>query len=442
VAEITGTRVVAADVLRAVSRGRRLDLALGSASADLSSRDRRWVQEASYGTVRLRGRLDFLLDGHLARGLDSLPPPVLDLLRLGAYQLLFMDGVPAYAAISQTVEQIRGVSGSGGARLANGVLRNLGREGADLFRFPRFEEDPGGFLTSWGSHPRWMIDRWLRQWSPEEVRRLVEWNNKPPPLYFRPLGPTLDEARASLAGMGLEVVEAGPGIPCLQLPDGTNPARILDSVSGIVQDPGAALVTTYARFPRGQTVADLCAAPGGKALALASGGAYVLAADRSARRLRLLDENRRRVGVRMELVAALAQAPPFREVPNLLLDVPCTGTGTLRRHPDARWRLEEGMVGRLAELQRSMLEAGSRLLTDGGVLVYSTCSLEPEENREQVETFLSDHPEFRIEEPEEEGHDGILWGSSEYLDDLRLLTVVPQTAGFDGAFAARMVKRT
>lgn len=146
--------------------------------------------------------------------------------------------------------------------------------------------------------------------------------------------------------------------------------------------------------------------------------------------------------MRMELVAALAQAPPFREVPNLLLDVPCTGTGTLRRHPDARWRLEEGMVGRLAELQRSMLEAGSRLLTDGGVLVYSTCSLEPEENREQVETFLSDHPEFRIEEPEEEGHDGILWGSSEYLDDLRLLTVVPQTAGFDGAFAARMVKRT
>ncbi len=121
------------------------------------------------------------------------------------------------------------------------------------------------------------------------------------------------------------------GVPCLQLDHGTNPAQILEVVPGIIQDPGAALVTVYADVPPGGMVGDLCAAPGGKTLAMAAGGAYVLAADRSLSRLRLLRENLARVGGRVHLVAALAQAPPFREVPFLLLDVPCSGTGNLTK---------------------------------------------------------------------------------------------------------------
>ena len=430
--EVTEGRKAAAAILRAVSRGRRLDLALDEAVAGLPDRDRRWVQEASYGTVRLRGRLDHLLDLHLRSGISSLSALVLDLFRLGAYQILYMDGVPAYASISQTVDQVRAVAGDGGSRLANGVLRSLEREGGEISRFPPFLSDPESHLSTWGSHPNWMIRRWLRHWSPEEVSQLVDWNNAPAPLYFRALNCTAEEARGLLSDGGWESHEVGSGIPCVRLDHGTNPAQILRAVPGIIQDPGAALVGMYADVPSEGMVGDLCAAPGGKALAMAEKGAYVLAADRSPSRLRLLRENLARVGGRVDLVAALAQAPPFRELPSLLLDVPCSGTGTLRRHPDARWRLTLDTVNRLTQVQREILEVGSRLVPEGGFLVYSTCTLEPEENRDQVEAFLSRNPDFSVEES------GIV--HREYLDEEGFLSVIPQTAGFDGAFGARLVR--
>ena len=430
--EITQGRVAAAAILRAVSRGRRLDLAFSETAAELPDRDRRWVQEASYGAVRLQGRLDHLLSLHLRSGLPSLSSLVLDLLRLGAYQLLYMDGVPPYAAISQTVDQVRGVAGEGGSRLANGVLRSLEREGGEISRFPPLHSDPEAHLSTWGSHPSWMVRRWLRRWSPEEVLQLVEWNNAPAPLYLRPLNSTLEEARALLSDQGWDSHAVAPGIPCLRLDRGTNPARILGAVPGIIQDPGAALVTVYADVPPEGLVGDLCAAPGGKTLAMAAGGAYVLAADRSLTRLRLLKENLARIGGRVHLVAALAQAPPFRELPCLLLDVPCSGTGTLRRHPDARWRLTLDTLNRLVRIQRDMLDVGSRLVPKGGLLVYSTCTLEPEENRGQVEAFLSRNPDFSMEES------GTV--PREYLDEQGYLSVIPQAAGFDGAFGARLVR--
>jgi len=422
-----------AAVLRAVSRGRRLDRALEEVAVHLPLRERRWVQEAAYGTVRLRGRLDHLLNLHLRKGLSSLSPLLLDLLRQGAYELLYMDGVPDYAALSQTVAQVRRVGGEGAGRMANGVLRSLQKEGGDVGRFPPFADDPLGHLTTWGSHPEWMVRRWLERWEPEEVRRLVDRHNATPPLYLRPLDLSLADARGALEAGGWACREVGPGVPCLLLEAGTNPAPLLDEIRGIVQDPGAALVTVYADVPAGVVVADLCAAPGGKTLALASRGSYVLAGDASMARLRVLRGNLARVGGQVELVVARAQAPPFREVPFVLLDVPCSGTGTLRRHPDARWRLTLETLMRLVELQEEMLDAGARLVPPGGHLVYSTCALEPEENEDQVEAFLARTPRFTVEET------GRVPG--EYLDEEGRLVVLPQTSGFDGAFAARMVHR-
>lgn len=431
-AGVTEGRRIAALILSAVSRGRRLDLAFGEAVSRLPPRDRRWVQEVTHGAVRLRGRLDYLLDLHLEKGLGSLAPAVLDLLRLGAYQLLFMDGVPPYAAISQTVDQVRAVAGGGGGRMANGVLRSLGREGGGVGRFPAFETDPVGHLSSWGSHPGWLVRRWLRRWSPEEVQSLLVWNNTPPPLYLRPLGMTPGEAADRLSRQGVEVEIPGAGIPCLLVADGTNPARLLEAFPGIVQDPGAALVTVYADPPSDVLVYDLCAAPGGKALALAGDGFYVLAADRSLARSRVLRQNLERAGGHVTLVVADARRPPFSEARFVLLDVPCSGTGTLRRHPDARWRLTPEMLEGLVELQAEILEAGSRLIPPGGHLVYSTCTLEEEENELQVEAFLDRNPEFSLEET------GAVDPS--FLDGRGFLKVLPQEAGFDGAFAARLVK--
>ncbi len=430
--EITPARSAALNTLRAVSRGRRIDLALEEAVGGLPKRERRWVQEASFGTVRLRGRLDHLLNLHLRDGLSSLSPVLLELLRLGAYQILYMEGVPSYAAISQTVDQVKKVAGGGAGRMANGVLRSLEREGGDPSRFPPLDSDPEGHLSAWGSHPTWIVRRWLKRWGPEEVRRLVEWNNHPPQLFFRPVGMGPGPARALLQEKGCESEEVGSGLPCLRLEPGTVPAKILQAVPGFFQDPGAALVTMYADFPPGSVVGDLCAAPGGKALALADGGAYVLAADRSPARLRLLKRNLARIGGRVELVAAMAQCPPFRELPNVLLDVPCAGTGTFRRHPDARWRLTLDTLRELVKVQREIMDAGSRLLPVGGVMVYSTCSLEPEENHRQVEAFLSRSAGFRLH--------GTGKVPGEYLDDEGFLSVLPQRAGFDGAYAARLVR--
>jgi 16S rRNA (cytosine967-C5)-methyltransferase len=398
----------------------------------LGERERRWAQEASYGTIRLRGRLDFLLDLHLTKGLKSVSPLLLDHLRLGAYQLHYMAGVPAYAALSQTVDQVAAVAGKGGARLANGVLRSLQSEGGAQERFPAFETDPLAHLSTWGSHPSWMVRRWLDRWPPEEVRKLVDLNNQPPPLYFRPLGLSLTEAAERLNQGGWACQQAGSGVPCLLVADGTDPARLLEAVPGIVQDPGAALVTEYAQVVPDTLVADLCAAPGGKALALASGGSPVLAADRSWTRLRVMKENVTRVGIDVKLVAADAQAPPFSEVPFVLLDVPCTGTGTLRRHPDARWRLALDTLKELTEVQGRILQAGSRLVPKGGHLVYSTCTLEPEENEEQVADFLKMNPQFTLEST------GAV--EARYLDADGYLRVLPQSSGFDGSFGARMVR--
>jgi 16S rRNA (cytosine967-C5)-methyltransferase len=235
----------------------------------------------------------------------------LDLLRLGAYQLLYMGGVPSYAVVSQTVSQVREVAGAGGGRLANGVLRNLEREGGGQERFPAFETEPSGHLATWGSHPGWLVDRWLTRWDPEEVRELVGWNNRPPPLYVRPLGRSPREAAESLSQSGWTVREAGGGAPCLLVEGGINPAKLLEEIRGIIQDPGAALVTLYSDPPPGCWIADLCAAPGGKALALAETGAYVLAADASTPRLGVLRENLKRVGGSVAMVVARAEQPPL-----------------------------------------------------------------------------------------------------------------------------------
>ena len=314
------------------------------------------------------------------------------------------------------------------------MLRSLLREGAGRERFPDLDTDPEEHLSTWGSHPRWLIRRWLLRWPVDDVVQLVRRNNHPAPLFFRPLGLGLEEARKALSRQGWDAREVGSGVPCLRLENGIDPAKILETVPGVVQDPGAALVTVYADLPRRGLVADLCAAPGGKALALAEGGSYVLAADRSLRRLELVRENASRVGARIHVVAALAQSPPFRELSGILLDVPCSGTGTLRRHPDLRWRLTEETLRTLVEVQRDILDAGAEILARGGVLVYSTCSLEMEENQKQVESFLARWPGFALE-PSGEVYDRFMEGQG-------YLSVTPQAAGFDGAFAARLVRQT
>lgn len=420
--------------MRAVSRGRRIDLAFAEASDRLDPRDRRWVHELVYGAVRLRGRLDHLLDAQLDRGVGSVADDVLDVLRMGAYQVLYMGSVPGYAAVSQTVDQARAVGGKGVAGLVNAVLRSVVRAGDGPERFPDPETRLAEYLSTWGSHPRWLVDRWLARWSAAEVTGLVEANNEVPPLFVRPIGACLERAAERLADQGIVATLEQAGDVCLRVESGHTPAEVLKAIAGVIQDPGSALVTVYAGIEAGATVADLCAAPGGKALSIAEGARYVVAADSSMRRMTLLRSNADRLGNdisgRVGMVVADARRPAIRGADVVLLDVPCSGTGTLRRHPDARWRLNPERMAGLVALQAEILEAASALVPPGGLLVYATCSLEDEENAAQVEAFLGRHPAFTIDPG-----DGVDQGR---LDQQGLLSLLPQVTGFDGAFAARL----
>lgn len=426
-------RRAALQVLRATGRGQRLDRALNDGLPGIPERERAWVHELTYGVMRLRGRLDHVLDHHLHAGADSVSPLLLDLLRSGAYQLLCMDGVPAYAAISETVEQAKGEAGRGTAGLVNAVLRSVQRGGLDAQDFPDPGSDPTGHLSTWGSHPTWMVERWLDRWSFDDVSTLVELDNRPPRLSIRPIGLTVEEAVRRLRESGVESVRVGRATGCLWIEGGADPRRVLERVPAVVQDPAAALVVAYAAPGSDDVVADLCAAPGGKTLALASSASYVLAGDASVGRLALVRENVERLGPRVSAVGtvvARAELPPLSRADLVLVDVPCTGTGTLRRHPDAKWRLVPGDVGRLAALQDEILAGAAGVVRPGGSLVYSTCTLEPEENEERVLKFLKDHEDFRIDVAEA--------APAEWIDDRGFLRVMPQESGFDGAFAARM----
>jgi 16S rRNA (cytosine967-C5)-methyltransferase len=397
----------------------------------LEPRERAFAHELAYGATRLRGRLDHLLAAVVDRGIDSLDATVLEILRLGAYQLLYLSGVPDYAAVSSMVELARRRVGPKPTGLVNAVLRRVKDRGDGPSCFPSPDAEAATFLSTWGSHPRWLVDRWLDRWGVSDVRALVDANNRRPrvALYALDVGP--EEAVRILAESGIEASPVGHGSACVRLADAVPPTAALAALpEAIIQDPGANLVVLYGDVPQGTKVADLCAAPGGKVVAVADRAVYTLASDRSESRIRMIRENAHRTGRRIALVVADARRPPLDSIDVVLVDVPCTGTGTLARHPDARWRLRPESIVEMAALQSEILESAAGVVAPGGLLVYSTCSLEPEENEERVHAFLRSRPDFRVEAT------GAAPADLVRADGM--LSVTPLTDHFDGAFAARI----
>jgi 16S rRNA (cytosine967-C5)-methyltransferase len=344
-----------------------------------------------------------------------------------------MGSVPPYAAIGQTVELAKRRHGIGASRLTNAVLRRLDRE-RDEQRVAT-PEDPVDALALEYSHPRWLVARWIARWGAEETRRLLEANNREAPLVARPYHVVREQLEAMLESAGVSVADA-PLVPdSLVLTGGVGALTELGAFrQGLfhLQDPASTLVTRYAAIRAGSSVADLCAAPGGKSLELARTAGVVFAGDASAGRLTRLRENVRRLDAPTVVpFVGDARFPAVGDLDAVLIDVPCTGTGTFRRHPDARWRLRISDLAVLSAVQRSILRAAAGAVRPGGLLIYSTCSLETEENDAQVESFLSDSPEWRLEPPPEGAVPAAV------LDAGRL-RVLPQRHGTDGAFAARL----
>ncbi|MBA3467217.1 MAG: 16S rRNA (cytosine(967)-C(5))-methyltransferase RsmB [Gemmatimonadaceae bacterium] len=429
---VTMARAVAAEICADMRKGEFLDQTFDRRIAPLDARDRRWTRELVYGMLRHRGWIDALLSDRVRGGLARLDADVVDLLRLGVYQLTNMGSVPAYAAIAQTVELAKRRHGIGASKLVNAVLRRTDREREGLNA--ALPDDAAEALALRYSHPQWLVARWIERWGAEDTERLLTLNNSEAPLVVRPFGIVREQLEAMLEEAGVHVAEAPLARNSIVISGGITLTELGAFKKGLffVQDPAATLVTDYACVATGAIVADLCAAPGGKALELGRSAGTVMASDRSATRLQRVVDNKRRLDAEnIFVVAADARAPAIRSADAVLIDVPCTGTGTFRRHPDARWRLKISDIAVATALQKSILRGAARIVAPGGLLVYSTCSLEPEENDEQVDRFLAANPDFALEAPP----DGAV--PAEVLDGAKL-RVLPQRHGTDGAFAARL----
>ncbi len=390
----TSARPLAFALLRDVERGPALAERLAAPEVEaLPPRERSFLHELTLGVLRRRGGLDHALRPLVDRPLESLSPDVLTALRLGAYQILHLR-VPEHAAVSESVELVRSARPRA-AGFVNAVLRRLTREGSPAECDP--EREPLLWLTTAGSLPRWLAERWLARLGPEtavaRARALLE----TPPTYFR-INPRRDTTVETLAEVG--VVARPTDVPeAWQLISGRLLALAREG-RVYVQDRSSQLVARLAAVPG--LILDACSAPGGKALLLADAlgpSGRVIAGEAAPRRLRTLTALCRLWGAtNVFAIGADARRPPFRGAFDaVLLDAPCSGLGTLARHPDIRWRLRSRDVDRHAKRQYELLASLAPLVKPGGRLVYATCSIEDEENEGVVGRFLAEEGGFQAD---------------------------------------------
>ncbi len=450
--EAKGAREVALDVLIAVEeRGAYSNLLLGRTldRISLPPRDRRLTTELIYGTIQRLNTLDWILDRFVKGGVRTLQPWVRQLLRLGVYQLHYLDRIPPRAAVHETVNLAKRRGHKGIAGLVNGVLRAYLRDDRNWpwLTAPRTAEE-WALATS---HPVWMVRRFQEVFGKETAWKILNANNEPPPVSLRvnPLKADRDRLLLELARSS-----GGEARPSLLSPQGIvlrgagSPASLPGFREGLftVQDESSMLVAEAVSPRPGQFGMDVCAAPGGKTTHLAEkmeNRGRIVAFDIHPRKLRLIEENVRRLGISIvevrqadarDLTGAVERPADF-----VLLDAPCSGLGVIRRKPDIKWRKETSDIDGVAALQWQMLLSASRWVRPGGTLVYSTCTLEPRENEEQIRRFLDRHPEFIPDE-----------GLGELLAPAvirkasiapGMVRILPHHFGSDGFFIARLVRK-
>ncbi|MGE6760935.1 16S rRNA (cytosine(967)-C(5))-methyltransferase RsmB [Corallococcus interemptor] len=407
-----------------------------SESPPKDPRDAALVTELTYGATRRQLALDYAITRFADRKLDALEDKVLAALRVGAYQL-FHTRVPARAAVAETVQALKDVGLARASGFVNAILRKL----SELPSPPLpSQKDPVEYLSVRESHPRWLVERWIRQFGRERAEAMLVANNTPPSVVIRANSAkvTRDALLAQLKEVGVDAraTEASPvGIV---LPSVGRVEDVYGYSEGLwqVQDEAAQLVGVYGAIPESARVLDACAAPGGKACHQAETH-DVVAVDLHANKLRKIEAEAQRLGLsgRLKAYAHDASEPfpeSWGEFHALVVDAPCSGLGTLRRHPELRYRRKEEDVARLATLQRRILENCQEAVPPGGLLVYAVCTPEPQEGQDQVDMFLRSHPEWTAEPP-------VLPGLKLPLAQAWLRTL-PGPEGYDGFFAARLRK--
>lgn len=408
--------------------------------SNLSSLDKAFVNEIVNGTIRWRGHLDWLIRQFYQGEINKCPTLIKYILQVSLYQLIYLDKVPAYAAINEGVALAKQFAGNYWAGKVNAILRTFLRK-KDHINYPAIDTDVAGYVAIKYSHPRWIVERWIDRYGIEETQRLCEANNKTPDFSIRvnQLKVTQRNIQHILKQFGIDTIPSVYLVEFLKtshLPELTNFEPFQKGLFSI-QDESAGLVAHLIDPKPGEIIIDLCAAPGGKTTHLAEicqNQCRILAVDKNFNRLLLLRQNIRRLNLsNIYLLNANATQLAGINVDKVLIDAPCSGLGVLAKRSDLRWKRTAEQIEQMARLQRQMLNNAATLVKKGGVLVYSTCTIEPDENEDIVNHFLADHHNFTIDNPANFLNEKLTFNN-------KYVYTFPHIHNTDGSFSVRLVK--
>jgi len=441
----SSAREIAASILSAVdSRSAFSDRLLSSYLREtrLSLEDRNLLTHLVKGTLRWRGRIDWVLSVFLKTELTELPTWIRNVLRLGAFQILFMDRIPVSAATDESVKLARKRGHPGTAGLVNAVLRKLASS-KDVIEYPSIEEEGVTAISILYSHPEWIVARWVERFGIETTIKICESNNASYSLSLRPNMTRIEPAtlltRLSQHGVPVQQGRLNPSM--IRVTGELAPATDTDFEEGLYtpQDEAESLVARLLSVEDAHAFLDLCAAPGGKATQIAemtNDAKPVFCLEVHYTRAQQVRHSAARLGLSsIQVATGDGRFPPFKgSFERILVDAPCSGLGVIGKMADARWRKKEASIVAISRLQGQLLHSTSRFLEQGGILVYSVCSFEPEETSLVVSSFLEKHHAFEIESAANHV-------DSSLTDKSGAVLILPYRYGTDGMFAARMRMR-
>lgn len=407
---------------------------------NLSSQDKAMVQEIFFGVIRWRNRLDWIIKQLYHGSFEKTPRFIRYILQSSLYQLIFMDRIPDYAAIHEAVEIAKSKGGAYWGKKANAILRAFQR-GQLTITYPDRSSNPIEYLSVYYSHPEWMVQRWIKMLGVEETISLCEVNNTNPCLSLRVnrLKIETEELQNLLSQYHIQTTRSPYLENFLQAESLPDLSQFKPFQQGLfsIQDTSAGLACELLTPQTGEKIIDLCAAPGGKTSYIAeltSDKATIFAIDQNRSRLNLVKQNLNRLGLKsVHLIHADGGQFSSKNVDKILIDAPCSGLGVLAKRVDLRWKRTPEQIEGLVNLQNKLLNNGARLLKPDGVLVYCTCTIEPEENEQIIERFLIANKEFRIDNASH-------YVSTQVTNSSGFIYTYPHKHGIDGSFAVRLMK--
>ncbi|MCF8240406.1 MAG: 16S rRNA (cytosine(967)-C(5))-methyltransferase RsmB [Melioribacteraceae bacterium] len=438
-----GVRGLAVKVLNRVDRtdaylDKMLDIEFRN--SELSGLDKALLFEIVHGVIRWLGRIDWILTGFYKGQFSKCIPNVKNAMRVALYQILFLDKVPDYAAVNEAVEFVKKLQGQKSADQTNAVLRNIIRT-KDAIRYPNPKEDLASYYSAYYSHPAWLVRRWIKRYGDEAAEQLLMSNNDRPNLTIRinKLKSSKEELYKLLKSVELGFTEGRYINTYLRMNQLTNITdwKYFGDGYFTIQDESTGFPCQLLDVKPGMKVLDFCAAPGGKTGILAemmenTGELYAL--DKFASRLKILKKNLERLGV-TNMTAVESDAREFAEdgFDRILVDAPCSGLGTLTKKPDIKWKRDTSDIRNLTAIQYELLEKAATLVKIGGAVVYSTCTIEPDENFKIIEKFLFEHPNFSLQNADQ-------FVNKSVVDETGCVQTLPHVHKIDGSFAAKIIR--